>query len=160
MVGLPSLSHFSALMIEPANISTENSSAQLPSQKGNIARRLRSYWWIPVSYCIPYMIVHSIVLQSGTVSDANNEITSLRSHYSGLLGLAMATVIFALWRLDCAFGARQILRLCRDKQAKVLVHVLGMALWVCWVGIGVAACMAYDQVHEQPTTLPGLRAPI
>ena len=142
----------------PAN--NNQNSVQPPPQKGNIGRRLQSYWWIPVSYCIPYMLVHSIALQVGTVSAANTEATMLRSHYSGLLGLAAATIIFALWRLDCAFGARQILHLCPDKQAKLLAHVLGMALWVCWVGIGLAACMAYDQVHEQTTTLPGLRAPL
>ncbi len=84
----------------------------------------------------------------------------LRSHYSGLIGLAVAAAIFSLWRLDCTFGARQLLHLSRDSQAKALVHILGMALWVCWVGISVVACMAYDQVYELVPNLPGLGAPI
>ncbi len=147
--------------MNPASNPKQNTVPVSPSPKGNIARSLRSYWWIPVSYSVPYLIVHSIGLgQPGVSTAANTELTMLRSHYSGLIGLAVATAIFSLWRLDCTFGARQLLHLSRDSQAKALVHILGMALWVCWVGISVVACMAYDQVHELVPNLPGLGAPI
>lgn len=84
----------------------------------------------------------------------------LRSHYMGLIGLTMAAIIFILWRLDCAYGARQLLHLSSDRQAKILIHILGISLWVCWVGIGAIVCMAHEQVYDLVPGLPGLQAPI
>jgi hypothetical protein len=121
--------------------------------KGNIAGRLRSYWWIPVAYLIPYMIAHGVPATTA-------EQVTLRSHYMGLIGLTMAVVIFILWRLDCSYGARQLLHLSGDNQAKILIHILGIALWTCWVGIGVVFCMAHEQVHDLVPALPGLQAPL
>ncbi len=122
-------------------------------QKTSIAKRLRSYWWFPVSYCVPYMVTHAVPANTA-------EQTLLRCHNMGLIGLAVATLIYLLWRADCSFGAKQLLHLSNDGQAKVLVHILGMALWVCWVGIGVVFCMAHDQVYDLVPNLPGLQAPL
>ncbi len=121
--------------------------------KTSIAMRLRSYWWIPLSYCVPYMVTHAVPANTA-------EQTMLRCHNMGLIGLAVATLIYLLWRADCSFGAKQLLHLSNDGQAKVLVHILGMALWVCWVGIGVVFCMAHDQVYDLVPNLPGLQAPL
>lgn len=122
-------------------------------QKTSIAKRLRSFWWIPVSYCVPYMVTHAVPANTA-------EQTLLRCHNMGLIGVAVATLIYLLWRADCSFGAKQLLHLSSDGHAKVLVHILGMALWVCWVGIGVVFCMAHDQVYDLVPNLPGLQAPL
>lgn len=121
--------------------------------KTSIARRLRSYWWIPVSYCLPYLVTQAVPANTA-------EQTMLRCHHMGLMGLAVATLIYLLWRADCSFGAKQLLHLSNDIQAKALVHILGIALWVCWVGIGVVFCMAHDQVYDLVPNLPGLQAPM
>ena len=123
------------------------------TEKTSIAKRLRSYWWIPVSYCVPYMVTHAVPAHTA-------EQTMLRCHNMGLIGLAVATLIYLLWRADCSFGAKQLLHLSSDVQAKTLVHILGMVLWVCWVGIGVVFCMAHDQVYDLVPNLPGLQAPM
>lgn len=122
-------------------------------EKTSIAMRLRSYWWLPVSYCVPYMVTHAVPAHTA-------EQTMLRCHNMGLIGLAVATLIFLLWRADCSFGAKQLLHHSNDIQAKTLVHILGMVLWVCWVGIGVVFCMAHDQVYDLVPNLPGLQAPM
>ncbi|MFA6209716.1 MAG: hypothetical protein WC714_09855 [Candidatus Obscuribacterales bacterium] len=122
-------------------------------KKTSIAKRLRSYWWIPVSYCVPYMVTHAIPAHTA-------EQTMVRCHNMGLMGLIVAVLIYLLWRADCRYGAKQLLHLSNDIQAKALIHILGMALWVCWVGIGVVFCMAHDQVYELVPNLPGLQAPI
>lgn len=133
--------------------SAEGPAVVATKQKTSIAMRLRSFWWIPVSYCVPFMVTHAVPANTA-------EQTMLRCHNMGLIGLAVAALIYLLWRADCSFGAKQLLHLSNDVQAKALVHILGMALWVCWVGIGVVFCMAHDQVYDLVPNLPGLQAPL
>ncbi|CAN5320478.1 hypothetical protein BH11CYA1_BH11CYA1_44820 [soil metagenome] len=140
---------------DSSTISNQPPVGNLPStvEKTSIARRLRSYWWVPVSYAIPFMATQAVPANTA-------EQTLTRCQNMGLMGLAMAAFIYLLWRADCKFGAKQMLHLSKDIQAKTLIHILGMALWVCWVGIGAVFCMAHDQVYDLVPNLPGLQAPI
>lgn len=114
---------------------------------------LKNTWWLPASYCIPYLFCYLIV------AVAKTEDTLARANKAGLLGLLCAALIWALWYLDCRFGARQWLKNSRDPQAKAIVYIFGIVLWLTWLSVGIIIGMTNDQVFELSPQLPGLSNP-
>jgi|GEM_PF-607571 len=109
-------------------------------------------WWIPASYFIPYLFTY--LFFAGHNSDDSFE----RAGRVGAIGLFSASLIYIIWFIDCKFGARQIFSNSRDTAAKILVYLLGIALWVSWLGVGIAMNMSYDQVNNVPPP-PSMRLP-
>jgi hypothetical protein len=108
-------------------------------------------WWIPTSYLIPYFVtflVPAVRLEDGLI----------RANRIGSLGLIAAVLVYIIWYVDCKFGARQIFGKSRDTAAKTLIYLLGIALWVSWLGAGIVMTMSYDQVSS-PSDMPSMRMP-
>jgi len=120
------------------------------SRPGWLSNALR-LWWIPASYFIPYLItflIPVVSLQDGL----------MRANRVGSIGLLAAALVYTIWIIDCQFGARQIFGKSRDTAAKTLIYLLGIALWISWLGAGIVMTMSYDQVNSMPD-LPSMRAP-
>ena len=109
---------------------------------------------MPSSYCIPYFIANLYFRVN------NGDESALRANKAGIIGLICATLIYFLWSLDCRFGARQVLKNCRDNHAKIMIYLFGLVLWLSWISAGIIIGMAYDQVYELPSQLPGLQSPL
>jgi hypothetical protein len=108
-------------------------------------------WWIPASYFIPYLITFLIPV-------VNLKDGLMRANRVGSIGLLAASLVFVIWFIDCKFGARQIFGKSRDTAAKTLIYLLGIALWISWLGAGIVMTMSYDQVNTMPD-LPSMRVP-
>jgi hypothetical protein len=113
----------------------------------NLFKQVLGYWWLPVSFLLPYLVV---ALWFGVT---RQEETLLRAYKSGLLGFAVSSVLWLIWRMDVLYGARQRLET-GDRQTRVLVTSFGVVLWLCWFFAGVIVGMAYDQVYDMPARLP------
>jgi membrane protease YdiL (CAAX protease family) len=120
--------------------------------EGEIVSLALQFWWIPTSYFIPYLFTY--LFFAGHNSDDSFD----RAGRVGAIGLFSAALIYVIWFIDCKFGARQIFSSSRDTAAKTLVYLLGLALWVSWLAVGIAMNMSYDQVNNVPST-PSMRVP-
>jgi hypothetical protein len=118
------------------------------------ANLLKTYWWFPSSYCIPYLFGYLVFRGD------NAEETLIRCNKAGLIGFVCALLIFAIWRLDCRFGAQQWLKNSNDTQSKVLIYIFGFVLWLSWFSAGIIIGMTNDQVFELAPQLPGLQNPL
>lgn len=142
-------------MSESKNIQANNSvKAETGERKLSFGSLVMKYWWLPSSYLVPYFFTRFFCF----VSRADE--TMARCEKVSLIGLVCAVLIYALWRLDCRFGARQPLEKSSDRQGKILVYLFGMALWVTWLSAGIIMGMVYEQVHELAPQLPGLSSPL
>jgi len=124
--------------------------ALVKSGPGWLSHTLR-LWWIPASYFIPYLVtflIPVVSLQDGL----------MRANRVGSIGLLAAALVYIIWIIDCQFGARQIFGKSRDTAAKTLIYLLGIALWISWLGAGIVMTMSYDQVNSMPD-LPSMRVP-
>jgi hypothetical protein len=82
----------------------------------------------------------------------------MRASRVGAIGLLAAVLVYAIWFIDCKFGAKQIFGKSSDTAAKTLICLLGIALWISWLCIGIVMTMTYDQVYSEPD-LPSMRVP-
>ncbi len=108
-------------------------------------------WWIFASYFIPYLVTFLIPVVS--IKEG-----LMRSHRVGSIGLLAGVLVYTIWYIDCKFGAGQIFGKSRDTAAKTLIVLLGISLWISWLGAGIVMTMAYDQVNTIPD-LPTTRVP-
>jgi hypothetical protein len=82
----------------------------------------------------------------------------MRANRVGTIGLLAGAFVYTIWFIDCKFGARQVFGKSRDTAAKTLIYLLGIALWISWLGAGIVMTMSYDQVNALPD-LPSMRVP-
>jgi hypothetical protein len=115
---------------------------------------LKSFWWLPASYCIPYLLGR-YVFTADKMED-----TLIRCSKASMIGLVCALLIYGIWQLDCRFGAKQWLKNSSDPQGKALVYIFGIVLWLSWVSAGIIMSMTNDQVFELTPQLPGLSNPL
>jgi len=141
-------------MTESSSESLSESTSVLAKKQadGDIVSMALKVWWIPASYFIPYLFTY--LFFAGHNSDDSFE----RAGRVGAIGLFSASLIYIIWFIDCKFGAKQIFSNSRDTAAKILVYLLGIALWVSWLGVGIAMNMSYDQVNNVPPP-PTMRLP-
>nr|MBP7578943.1 hypothetical protein [Candidatus Obscuribacter sp.] len=107
------------------------------------------FWWIPVSFAVPAICCYYLTQFRDHKDDLEGAIRI------GQVGLLAAALVWAIWRLDVRLGARQKLS---DSEGivKLIVHLTGFALWICWFCALVIIAMAMDQVYSLPSTLPNL----
>lgn len=110
---------------------------------------IKIYIWLPLSFLAPYLVA----CLRRDVKDIFFNVETLRF---GLLGVASAYIVYLLWWLDSRYGSRQMLSQIDDKVYMLVIYILAIGLWLCIFAILVVATMAYLQVFERPTLLPGL----
>ena len=97
-------------------------------------------WWVLLSFLAPFACVFAF-----RAPDVGSMMASAAR--SGLVGLAVAAIIFALWRLDCCLGRTPQ----RSSTASALIYLMGAALWLVWLVAAHVFIMAYDEVNSQVT---------
>lgn len=118
------------------------------SAPGGLKAILR-FWWIAAGYGFPFLVYYIV---SG-YRDGKPDIESC--YQAGQLGLLAAFLVWLFWRADVRFGGRT--SIARSEMAvKVLIHLSGIALWVCWLSTFVVINMAVHQITDLPTNLPNL----
>jgi hypothetical protein len=135
------VTEMASLLIEPS----------LVKRRPNWLSLALKFWWVPASYFIPYLITFLIPV-------VNLKDGLMRANRVGSIGLLAAALVYMIWFIDCRFGARQIFGKSRDRAAKTLIYLLGIALWISWLGAGIVMTMSYDQVNSLPD-LPAMRVP-
>ena len=107
------------------------------------------FWWIPVSFAVPSICCYYLTQFRDHKDDLEGAIRI------GQVGLLAAALVWAIWHLDVRLGARQKLS---DSEGivKLIVHLTGFALWICWFCALVIIAMAMDQVYSLPSSLPNL----
>jgi len=135
---------------EPASttVSLEPESPSVPpaSQSGqkSVSKtefQLSSLWWVAASFLAPFFTL----LVYLSVENALSWKLCLRS---GLVGTTVAVIIFVLWKLDTKISGFRA----PDVSTQLLVRVLGMMLWLVWVGATHVMLLANDEVYPPDLT--------
>jgi hypothetical protein len=101
------------------------------------------FWWIPVTFLVPFAVFYEYM---GSYAHLN----MAGSFRSGAIGLAVAGLIYGLWRLDQSIGKKeQSSSSGSDKKAfhfDPMLGMLGILLWLGWVSAAHIMIVAHDEV--------------
>ncbi len=107
------------------------------------------FWWIPLSFAVPAICCFYLTQYRDHKDDFEGAIKI------GQVGLFAAILVWGMWKLDVLWGARQRL-VESETMVKLIVHMTGFSLWICWFWALVLITIAMDQVFSLPAVLPNL----
>lgn len=102
----------------------------VPERKPRVGR----YWWIPVTFLVPFVVIYEWL---GGAAHSN----LAACFRSGVIGVAVASVIYGLWLLDQ--------KLHKEPKSPLgpLIGMLGMMLWLGWVVSAHVMVIAHDDAN-------------
>lgn len=120
----------------------------------NLLRRLLRFWWVPVSFLVPFAIFYAYNTYSPYMI-RDEDLRWALSQRVGIIGTFLAALIWGIWQVDVRIGGKEKLSECEDS-TKYIVHACGIVLWLVFIVVGVVITKAWDQVYELPSVLPQL----
>jgi len=111
---------------------------KLPNSK--LFQNAKTYWWTYSAFAFAGL---TTILKDPHFTNGLKE-DLLRAYLAGLLGLFIAFVIYALWKIDRRFG--KIPK--PDRTAENLIAILGIILWLVWMSVSQIILIAQDEVKQ------------
>jgi hypothetical protein len=103
--------------------------------------KLSDLWWVAASFIVPFTTLALYLI-------AQNAFAPKLCLRSGLVGTAIAVVIVVLWKIDGKLTGFRA----PDVSTELVLRMLGMMLWLVWVGASHVILLATDEVYP-PTDL-------
>ncbi len=122
------------------NPGPESQSAKDKLSNKELFQNARTYWWTYSSFAFAGLV--TFIKEPDFLEFWKADL--IRAFDSGLLGLFIAFVIYALWKIDRRFG--KIPK--PDRVAENLIGVLGVILWLVWMSISQIIMIAEDEVKQ------------
>ena len=149
------------------NDATSQTSPAVPGakRKRSLLFVALTYLWVPLSFIVPYLLMNQMAIQSyrpeervvthplaRRIEDARGEAIN-----SGLVGLLVASVIFAMWKIDRRIGDHE--KDFNDGRVVTIIVALAFFVWVVWTAAGHIMMRASYEINDIPPQLPGLDTP-
>jgi hypothetical protein len=96
------------------------------------------YWWFPAAFLGPFLLAFNPAWQ------INLQTSALNGFRSGAIGLAIACVLYFLWKIDC----RLYKNFKPDRSADLIILLLGILLWLVWFSTCQMILIAGDEVSH------------